>query len=375
MSGPFRGFRIKMPVYTVVCPQTGLSFDVKSLTVAEVTKLRTSLTTPSKATFIINEMLWGALEIKPDFITSEEDFKKITTLRDREALMYGCYISTFGENREFTVSCTSCAYEQTTDVNLPSIFSMEVFPGSKGVKTDYLIAKSSGDTEVDKEVEKEIAKEEKSKAGKGRKKSKKESETLPSDAFVDDEDDDGIVIIKPGGENKSKLLLEDLKKSKEKSPESDEEKRSSSDRIPGEEDNETSILHKRERVTLPISKVVCVLKAPTIWDEENIMKNISFSGKKQTDTVNETLIIDRFEVFEPADKLPSQIIMDREDIIFGYNSLPPQYKIKIFDAFQNTFGKYGIELSTEFTCRQCGIENKLDIDITTQFFRMVAVTG
>jgi len=370
MSGPFRGFKIKMPVYTVVCPQTGLSFDVKSLTVAEVTKLRTSLTTPSKATFIINEMLWGALERKPDFIDSENDFKKITTLRDREALMYGCYISTFGENREFTVSCTSCAYEQSTDVNLPSIFSMEVYPGSTGVKTDYLIAKSSGDTEVDEAVEKEIVKEEKSKTGKGKRKSKKESETLPSEAFVDDEDD-GIVVVKPGEKDKTKLSLKNL----EKSSESKEEKKLGSDRISGEEDNATSILFKRERIELPISKVVCILKAPTIWDEENIMKNISFSGKKQSDTVNETLIVDRFEVFEAGDKLPSQIIMDREDIIFGYNSLPPQDKIKIFDAFQNTFGKYGIDLSTEFTCRQCGIENKLDIDITTQFFRMVAVTG
>ena len=124
---------------------------------------------------------------------------------------------------------------------------------------------------------------------------------------------------------------------------------------------------------LPISKVIAVLRQPTISDEESIMKSIAFAQKKQADLINETLVIKEFQHQAPGQRQP-QVINNREDILWGYQSLAPRDKLKIFEEFQKEFGKYGIDLKAHYTCGNCETDNDLDIDIVVQFFRMAYST-
>jgi len=101
---------------------------------------------------------------------------------------------------------------------------------------------------------------------------------------------------------------------------------------------------------------------------------VPFLQRKQNDLINETLIIKRFEVYVENDTLPRQVITNREDILSGYQSLPNLDKKSIYDSFKENFADYGINLSTAWDCLNCGQENTMDVEIVTQFFRMVALS-
>jgi len=342
----FKGFNIEYPHYTVVCPQTGYTYDVRSLNVMETEKLKGSLTVPAKTSALLNEMLWKSLVAKPNGITSFDNFKQETTLRDREALVYALYISTFGEDRDFDVRCRSCSKEQTIKINLSKIFSMEAYPVSMAMKNSYKVAKAVDDEVYDPIVENSILKNQK-------------PEGMPahlSNLEFGDDDDDGITLgSKPG---QPKVEIPKVEEKKEEKPE--------------EENNPDSILTKRIDLELPISKVHAILKQPTLIDEEKVLNSIPFAQRKQTDLMSETLIIDRFEQYELGAKVPSIIVADRNDVLYGYQTLPPLDKIEIYKKFRDTFGKYGIELKTGYVCSSCGESQELEVDIVVQFFRILA---
>jgi hypothetical protein len=328
----FKGFNIKLPVYSVVCPQSGYLFDTRSLTVAELNYVKTSLTVPAKAYSIINKALWDTISDKPDFINNYEEFKKNVTMKDREALIYASYVATFGEDREFSTQCTTCGSENELNINIPGCFSMNAYPGSNSIISSYNVSKAIDKEEFDPEIENEM-----NKRGRNKKnKVKPEIGTpgIPDIAFVDEEDSISV------------------------------------DEAP-EENNLNNILNKRLKIELPISKIIAIIKQPTIFDEEYIMKSIPFSQKKSLDAISETLIIDKFEEYDQNNGALKQVVDNREDILFAFQSLPPRDKMKMFDEYSENFGKYGIELKQDFNCKECGATNSLEIDIFNQFFRLV----
>ena len=325
----FRGFKnIVYPRYTVVCPQTGFTYDIRTMNVMETNKLKTSLTTPAKTPSLINKTLWESIEERPDCIQSFEDFKKKTTLRDREALMYGLYHCTFGDLRDFDVVCNQCSHSQTMKITLSKIFSMNAYPFSTPMIKSYQVAKAVDVDIADPIIERKIAITELKK--------KIELDNRPIDA----PDDDDFVIVGEKSEE-VKFVEEDLPQE----PEPEVENKS---------EYEESILDKTIDLELPVSKVHAVLRQPTLYDEEELMSQIPFTRKKETDLVNETLIIKQFEEYDPGAKVPCQVVTDRTDILYGYQTLPPMDKIKIFDVFQEQFGKYGIDLKSKYVCSNCG---------------------
>ena len=104
--------------------------------------------------------------------------------------------------------------------------------------------------------------------------------------------------------------------------------------------------------------------------EERLIGSLSFNSKKQTELLSETMIIARFEEFSRDSKIPN-VVSSREDILFGYQSLPPRDKIQLLEIFEKEISKYGITLKTGYECSKCGFENEVDLDIMLQFFRMV----
>lgn len=349
----FKGFKnIQYPRYTVVCPQTGFTYDVRTMNVMETNKLKTSLTTPAKTPSLINKTLWESIEEKPNCVINFQDFKKMTTLRDREALMYGLYHCTFGELRDFDVVCNTCNHTQTIKVNISKIFSMNAYPFSSAMIKSYQVAKAVDEETMDPLIERKIATVEL--------KEKLKLDTRPIDA---PDDDDGIVI---GDKPNIKYVEDEDPVVEPPEPEVKIE--------PKKSKYEESILEKTIDLELPISKVHAILRQPTLADEEELMAEIPFTRKKETDLVNETLIIKQFEEYDPGAKVPFQVVTDRTDILYGYQTLPPRDKLKIFEVFQKEFGQYGIDLKTKFVCETCGEENDMEVDIVVQFFRMVATS-
>lgn len=365
----FKGFNIKYPRYSVICPQTGFAYDVRSLNVAEVSKLKTSLTTPSQAPALISEVLWNSIETKPDFITSLEDFKKYTTLRDREALIYGLYQVSFGDDREFSLTCRSCGNVQLLKIKMSKLFSMEAYPGSEAMMNSYKVAKIVDPQVFDPEIEKELQRNQATRpfikpAGMPDEIAKIHEEEM-KDISRDDVDELDMALGKKP-ENKIEYVPDEP--APNKPPAMVEEKQESSNPL------HNSILFKKLEIELPISKIVVTLRQPTIMDEDKILSMVPFAQKKYSDNLNETLVIEKFDEYEDRSKRPIQTITDRDDILAGYNSLPSQDKQKIFDEFQKNFGKYGIELKSQYVCDKCDAENEIDLDIIVQFFRMVGTS-
>lgn len=344
--------RYEYPHFTVICPQTGYTFDVRTLNVQEVNQLKGSMMVQSKTPSLINKIIWGAIESKPDEIVDLNTFKQMVTLRDREAILYGIYCSTFGDEEEFKVVCKNCEHEEPIKVSMEKLFTMNAYPGSESMKNSYKVARVTGDADYDPEIEKEIAKDIAPPKGMPK-------DIAKFDYNIDDPDeDDGIII----GDKKGISYVDDEKEIPEPEPKKEETKVVGSG----------SILDKRLDIILPISKVHAIIKQPTLVDEENSLKSIAFAQKKQTDLMNEIMVIERFEQYGVGDKIPSVVISEREDILFEYEKLPPRDKMEIFNKFFDEFGQYGIDLKGRYVCSQCGESNELEVDIVVQFFRMVA---
>ena len=126
----FKGFDIKYPEYEVITPQTGKSFHVRSLNVQEEERLKGSLFTPSKINDHLNKCLFDACVKKPSDIINFDDFLKKTTLKDRDALLYGLYHITYEEIRNYDVTCGSCRKEYPVTIQASSTFDMNPYPGN-----------------------------------------------------------------------------------------------------------------------------------------------------------------------------------------------------------------------------------------------------
>jgi hypothetical protein len=314
---------------------------------------------PSKTPTLINNIIWGAIEDKPDEIKDIEQFKKMITLRDREAILYGIYCSTFGDEEDFKVTCRKCEHEENIKLSMSKIFSINAYPGSESMMKSYQIAKISGDADYDKEIENNIHKRDVQSRDIPPTGMPPEIAKLDYDISSPD-DDDGIIIGKNTNDIK---FVEDVK---------DLKPQAAVPKVEKANDKSTSILDKRIDIKLPVSKVHAILKQPTIYDEESSLKSMAFAQKAQIDLINEIIVIERFEQYNPGDKSPSTIISDKEDILFEYEKLPPKDKKEIFDKFTDEFGQYGIDLKAKYGCSSCNSSNELEVNISIQFFRMVA---
>ena len=346
--GIFTGFKIEYPIYDVVLPQSGASFSVRGLTVSEVSKLKTSLTTPAKSTDLINKTIWASVVNKPKGYNTFDDFMKGTTLKDREALIYATYVTTFGEDREFNVVCTSCGAERALKIRLSDMFVITPYEGSNAMLKTYQVARDSDGLIPDPEMESLVMEKKMKDAQKRAIEEANAAEENKEESEEDENDSEGEKEQK----NKKKKKTTDTSKTEDVS----------------------DILVAETSVFLPVSKVNAIIHQPKLIDEHDIMNEIAFAKKKDVDLVNETLIIKRFEVLDPTTKNVKMIIREREDILRGYQSLPNIDRKNISDTYLNTFAKYGIELKSKWDCLECDNENTLDLDIVRLFFRMVTTS-
>jgi hypothetical protein len=125
----FTGFQVKYPEYEVITPQTKQSYTLRSLSVQEEERLKGSLVTPVKIADHLNKCLYETFTSKPDNIEDFKSFLKNTTLKDRDALLYGLYHITYEEIRNYQVKCTECGVEYPITVQASSTFNFNAYPG------------------------------------------------------------------------------------------------------------------------------------------------------------------------------------------------------------------------------------------------------
>jgi hypothetical protein len=129
------------------------------------------------------------------------------------------------------------------------------------------------------------------------------------------------------------------------------------------------ILKKRVTKDLKILKnVKVVIKQPTLLDENNAMKKFAFQNYSN-ELIAETLIIDKFVWEHMVEAKDPVEIVDRDEIVRAYLSLPAKDKKIISNTYVEEFGKYQIELKMQNTCTKCGNTEVIDIDLVDNFFR------
>lgn len=130
------------------------------------------------------------------------------------------------------------------------------------------------------------------------------------------------------------------------------------------------VLTKRLPIELPVtSGVTAFIKQPTLHDEMVSMRTLSVQPKSNMDVITETLILQKFE--QEPEEGDTIIYSERGDIVDAYMSLPAKDKRVIHDSYRKNFGTYGISLKMRSACSNCGEQEDIDIDLVTNFFRMV----
>ncbi len=259
----FKGFDIKYPEYEVLTPHTKLSYNLRSLNVQEEEKLKGSLLSPIKINEHLNKCLFDAITVRPESIPDYDTFIKNTTLKDRDAILYGLYHITYEDIRNYDVSCSSCNKEYSVTVKASSTFNFNPYPGD-------------------------------------------------------------------------------------------------------------DILTKEVTVPLPISKGVnVIIKQPTLFDEMHALSTLGVAVGTNMDMLTETLIIKRFQ--QDPETGSTVVYSERDDIMDAYKSLPSKDKREIYKQYKKEFGQYGVSLKMLSSCSHCGNQETIDIDLVSNFFRMVYV--
>lgn len=130
----FKGFAVAYPEYEVITPQTKQSYTLRSLNVQEEEKLKGSLITPTKIAEHLNSCIFSSLVKKPKGIDDIDSFLRSTTLKDRDALLYGLYHVTYEEIRNYQLKCKSCGKDYSVTVQASSTFNFNPYPGEAIIK-------------------------------------------------------------------------------------------------------------------------------------------------------------------------------------------------------------------------------------------------
>jgi hypothetical protein len=237
---------------------------VRSLSVSEEERLKTSLLSPIKASEHLNKCIYESIVSKPEEIHTYGDFLKKLTIKDRDALLFGLYHITYGDIKNYDITCSSCRKTYAVTIKASNLFNFSPYPGE-------------------------------------------------------------------------------------------------------------GILEKVEKIQLPVYKDVWVyIKQPSLEEEDASIKNLTGLGGASVDTVIETLIIDKFEEISPADSTTStMVVSDKADVLRAYLQLPARDKRKIYEEYEEKFGKYGVDLKMKSYCTFCGNEDEVEVNLVAQFFRMV----
>lgn len=377
----FTGFKTyKSPTFTVTCPHSGFQYEVRSLNVGEITRIKESLITSNRLTETILDITWTVIDKDslPEQVKNKEDFERFTTTNDRSAIIYGIYYITFGDSKEYELSCGFCSHTFPSKINYADFFSMNSYPYAKNVIESYKVSKVNNVVEEDPELENIL--EENTIDGILEKfEGLIPVKDMPIGLAQDDTNYNDFFEFYNKEASDLKLdynsivhKLHDIRLAKESKPV--EVTTAAPDK--NSEFYKNDVFTKRIEIVLPESGVLAIIKAPTIHDERILHNRLTHTNEEQLSIASDILFIDRFEEYEAGKTSPIQVISDQTDILSAYYSLPIDDRKELIDVYEREFGQYGVELTIKWSCQNmyCKEKNELEVDIINQFFRTVAAS-
>lgn len=124
---------VHFPVFEVITPVTGVSFNMRGLTVAQESALRDSLVSLPKRLAMINQTLFECAEDKRPPYDTLEGFERNLTSGDRSALIYGMFVTTHGEEQKYKFKCPRCGKEFELTLRLSDYVKINAYKGNENL--------------------------------------------------------------------------------------------------------------------------------------------------------------------------------------------------------------------------------------------------
>jgi len=135
----FKSFNIKYPEYEVMTPQTHQTYFVRSINVAEEEKMKGSFISPQKITEHLNRVIFDSMTQKPSHVKTYDDFKKATTVKDRDALLFGLYHISYEEIRNYDITCSSCQHKYPVTSKASDTLATNPYPEKDILKREIAV--------------------------------------------------------------------------------------------------------------------------------------------------------------------------------------------------------------------------------------------
>lgn len=133
-------------------------------------------------------------------------------------------------------------------------------------------------------------------------------------------------------------------------------------------DKDEDCLGARIKIPLKIlDGCSCTLRAPTMKDEIDVAKKTAELSETDAALATNILMIDNFELPPSEENGQPEIIRDRNNIMKAFSQLPAYDRKLITKEYEDKFDKFRISVHATNRCR-CGADQKLNIDVTRQFF-------
>lgn len=352
--GKFKGFKtLVRPSYSVITPQAGFPYEVRGMSVGETAQLRASNIGTTKIWGVINKVIWNCITDAPEVVSDYDSFLENTTIRDRESLLYAVDHATYGDKKQYTVTCSECKHEQNVHTTFGEMFSMNPYPGSETIKDSYRVIKVRDKDAYDPNIE------------DSSKRKKYIPEGMPYDIAIQQFDKEYVDKVFKEREEKQNETSENVESDKKSTR--GRKKKTTKEEI---DENIETILTKRLSIKCENSNVYAMIKQPTIKDEAEIAKRVPHLNDEELFDLLESLIIDTFQEFNEDGKCIGYYD-DKIDIYEGYKTLNDIDKKNIRDAYFEEFGKYQIKLTLKWDCVNCGKNNERGVDLIEDLFRMV----
>lgn len=126
---------VQFPTFEVVTPHSGLNLTVRSLSVSQEERLKESSLSPAKATALLNQIIYECVTEKNKPIENLFNFEKNISLVDREAIVYGILVASYGEEQEFNITCSSCGHMYEIKENITENVEMKMYEGKENLIT------------------------------------------------------------------------------------------------------------------------------------------------------------------------------------------------------------------------------------------------
>ena len=123
----------QFPTYEVITPHSKLHLTVRSLTVAQEERLRESALTAAKATALLNQTVYECITEKEPPLDTIYNFERNVSIIDREALLYGILVASYGEEQDFTINCSACDFQYTVKENITENVDIRLYEGRESL--------------------------------------------------------------------------------------------------------------------------------------------------------------------------------------------------------------------------------------------------